>query len=77
MDNSPARANRDAGINGEFGKELPELDFPVEPSFISHPPTLDPQVMLNRIAETMPWRSSRPGERERRLAEKIDIQFSL
>lgn len=54
-----------------------ELDLPVEAEFISEPPRLDPQVMLRRIEETMPWRSTRPGEKERRLAEKISEEFVI
>ena len=54
-----------------------ELEFPVAPDFDSKPPQLDPQVMLRRIAETMPWRSTRPGAEERRLAEKIPVEFVL
>jgi hypothetical protein len=54
-----------------------DLEFPIDPDFLSVPPRLDPQVMLRRIAETMPWRSTRPGEVERRLAGKIDVEFIL
>jgi hypothetical protein len=54
-----------------------DLDFPVAADFISLPPQLSPQIMLRRIAETMPWRSTRPGEEERRLAEKIPVEFVL
>jgi hypothetical protein len=54
-----------------------ELEFPVAPEFISRPPRLDPQVMLKRCAETMPWRSSRPEERARRRAEAIPVEFVL
>jgi hypothetical protein len=54
-----------------------ELDFPVAPDFDSQPPRIDPQAMLRRIEETMPWRSTRPGEQERRLAEKISVEFVL
>ena len=53
------------------------LEFPVAPDFISHPPKIDPQVMLRRIEENLPWRSGRPGEKERRLAEKIPVEFVL
>ena len=48
-----------------------ELDFPVAPDFDPPPPRVDPLAMLARFAETMPWRSTRPGEKERRLAQKI------
>jgi hypothetical protein len=53
------------------------LEFPVVPDFVSRPPRIDPQVMLRRIEETMRWRNKRPGERERRLAEKISVEFVL
>jgi hypothetical protein len=53
------------------------LEFPMAPDFLSLPPTIDPQVMLARLLETMPWRSTRPGERERRLQEKVDVEFVL
>ncbi|MEO7516245.1 MAG: hypothetical protein ABIW93_10565 [Verrucomicrobiota bacterium] len=61
-------------------KEAPpsgDLEFPVAPDFISRPPRIDPQVMLRRIEETMPWRNQRPGAREQRLAEKISAEFIL
>jgi len=54
-----------------------DLELPVDAEFVSEPPRLDPQAMLRRIEETMPWRSTRPGERERRLAEKISVEFVL
>jgi len=54
-----------------------ELELPVAKDFVSLPPQIDPQVMLRRIEETMPWRSTRPGEKERRLAEKIPEEFVL
>jgi hypothetical protein len=54
-----------------------DLEFPVVTDFVSRPPRIDPQVMLRRIEETMACRSTRPGERERRLAEKISAEFVL
>ncbi len=53
------------------------LELPVEPDFISRPPKVELQAMLNRMEETMPWRNNRPGEAERRLAEKILVEFVL
>ena len=53
------------------------LEFPVAPDFVSHPPRIELQTMLKRIEENMPWRNSRPGEAERRLAEKIPVEFVL
>jgi hypothetical protein len=59
-------------------KETPDtLEFPVAPDFVSHPPRIDPQIMLQRIAETMPWRNRRPGDQERRLTQKISVEFVL
>ncbi len=54
-----------------------DLDFPVVPDFVSLPHRIDPQVMLGRIAETMPWRSTRPGEQERRARAKVPVEFVL
>lgn len=56
---------------------LDTLEFPVAPDFVSRPPRIEPRVMLQRIAETMPWRSQRPGEAERRLANKVAVEFVL
>lgn len=53
------------------------LEFPVAADFSLRPPTIELQTMLRRIEENMPWRNSRPGERERRLAEKIPVEFVL
>lgn len=57
--------------------ERPTLDLPVDRAFVSDPPRIDPQVMLRRIAENMTWRNNRPGETERRAAEKISVEFVL
>jgi hypothetical protein len=54
-----------------------DLEFPVDPDFISLPPRLDLQVMLRRLEETMPWLSTRPVEQERRLEAKVDVEFVL
>ena len=54
-----------------------DLEFPTDPEFLSLPPRLAPDVMFQRIAETMPWRSTRPGESERRLAMVVDVEFVL
>jgi len=54
-----------------------DLQLPIDPEFLSLPPKLSPQVMLRRIAETMPWRSTRPGEAQRRLEMKVDVEFVL
>jgi hypothetical protein len=53
------------------------LALPVSPDFISRLPQLDSQVMLQRIAENISWRSSRPGEAKRRAMEKIPVEFVL
>lgn len=53
------------------------LELPIAPDFLSRPPQIDPQAMLRRIAENITWRNSRPGETERRAAEKISVEFIL
>jgi hypothetical protein len=57
-------------------REAP-LEFPIARDFISRPPQVERQTMFKRIEENMPWRNSRPGEAERRLAEKIPVEFVL
>ena len=70
-DHSPATDGlRDASL-------ADPLEFPVAPEFVSRPPQIELQVMLRRIEENMPWRNRRPGETERRLAEKIPVEFVL
>jgi hypothetical protein len=66
-DNQPNRELSDADA----------LELPVDSEFVSLSPQIDFQVMLKRIEENMPWRSTRPGEMERRLAEKIPVEFIL
>jgi hypothetical protein len=58
------------------GNEI-TLEFPTEPDFISQPPRIDPQVMLERIAQTMSLRKQSPEEAARRAAEKINVEFVL
>jgi hypothetical protein len=53
------------------------LEFPVARNFVSQPPQINPQVMLRRIAENIVWHNRRPGEEERRLVEKIPVEFVL
>jgi hypothetical protein len=53
------------------------LELPDAPDFISRPPRVELQTMLKRIEENMPWRNSHAGEAERRLAEKIPVEFVL
>ena len=69
-----------ATVESTFGLgdgQLADLEFPIDPDFISRPLRVEPKAMLERIAETLPWRSSRPGEAERRLAAKVDVEFVL
>ena len=54
-----------------------DLEFPIAPDFVSLPPRVELQAMLRRIEENMPWRSTRPGEQERRLAAKVNVEFVL
>ena len=53
------------------------LEFPVAPDCASQSPQINPQIMLDRIAQTMPLRKKRPGEDARRAAEKIPVEFVL
>jgi len=53
------------------------LEFPIAPDFAPRPPRVDPQVMLRRIEENLAWRTAQPGNRERRAAEAIPVEFIL
>jgi hypothetical protein len=53
------------------------LEFPSASGFVSRPPKIELQAMLRRIEENLAWRNGRPGENERRLAEKIPVEFVL
>jgi hypothetical protein len=64
-------------LTAEELNERPPLELPVDPNFLSRPPQIDLHVMLARIAENIAWRNSRPGEAERRAAEKIPVEFVL
>jgi hypothetical protein len=57
--------------------QVPGLELPIDPEFISLPPRMPWPVMLRRLEETMPWRSTQPGEEARRAARKIDVEFVL
>jgi hypothetical protein len=61
----------------KIDKDDPILEFPVDPDFIGQMPPIDLQAMLARIAESMPYRKSHPGEQARRIAEKIEVEFVL
>jgi len=68
MRKSPPRSANDRGII---------LEFPAAPNFESRPPQINPQVMLERIAQNMERRKKRPDEAARRAAEKIPVEFVL
>jgi hypothetical protein len=53
------------------------LELPTAPEFLSQSSQIDPQAMLERIAQTMPLRKKRPGEAARRASEKISVEFVL
>jgi hypothetical protein len=53
------------------------LEFPAAPDFSRQAPRINPQVMLERIAQTMAVRKKPPGEDARRAAEKIPVEFVL
>ncbi|HTL57645.1 MAG TPA: hypothetical protein VL361_18305 [Candidatus Limnocylindrales bacterium] len=57
--------------------DLPDLEFPVAPDFVSRLRHLEAQVIMRRCAKNMPWRSMLPGTKERRSAQKIPVEFVL
>jgi len=73
MKSCKRRSENETKSNGPEGK----LEFPIEPGFVSELPRIDPQVMLRRIEQHLRERNSRPGEAERRLNSKVDVEFVL
>jgi hypothetical protein len=53
------------------------LELPVAPDFKSRVVRIAPEIMLARIGQTMPWRSTRPGEQARRKEQGIAAEFVL
>jgi hypothetical protein len=53
------------------------LEFPVAANLNTRPAQVEFHAMLKRIEENMPWRNRRPGEAQRRLEEKIPVEFVL
>jgi len=60
-----------------FRPQKPDLELPINPDFVSKPPRLPWRVMYDRSLESLPRKLSRPNFRERRFAEKIDVEFVL
>jgi hypothetical protein len=58
-------------------RDAADLEFPIDTDLVSLPPRIDPRVMLHRVAENMPWRSTRPGAEQARLATKVNVEFIL
>jgi hypothetical protein len=72
MKNSPAPAATDPSVGADE-----QLEFPIDPGFVSSPLRVELAAMLRRIEENLAWRNARPGEAERRLAEKVNVEFVL
>jgi hypothetical protein len=71
------RSSEPAPTNKPLNQDDLDLEFPVAPDFISRPPRVGFQAMLRRCEEMLAYRNSRSGEEERRLREKIDVEFVL
>jgi len=71
---SPGRAQEIEASISRFVARQPDLDLPIEPSFVSTPPHLDPIAMYWRCEELM-RQGRRPARRE--LRERVEVQFSL
>jgi hypothetical protein len=54
-----------------------ELDLPEAPDFVSIRPRATLAMVLQWNEELLPLINSRPGERERRLREKVTVPFEL
>jgi hypothetical protein len=55
----------------------PDLEFPVDPGFISQPPRMTADQMYHFNMELMTFFNTRPEVAERRLRDKCDVPFVL
>jgi hypothetical protein len=60
-----------------FQPEPADLDFPIDPDFVSKPPRLPWQAIYQRSEESLPRKTMRPEFEEQRLASKIAAEFVL
>ncbi len=69
---NPDLALKDAPLSGG-----PVLALPDAPDFISRPPWVPPDVMLDYSETLLPLVNSRPEAAEQRLKEKCRVPFEL
>ena len=60
-----------------FKPQPPDLEFPVDPDFISKPPRLPWQHVYHGSLERLDFRMNQPGFEEKRLARKSFEEFIL
>ena len=72
-----AASSPEGGPKPKLTQSAEVLEFPIDKEFLSLPPKVDLQAMLQRIEEAMPFQSTLPGERERRATLMVDVEFVL
>lgn len=55
----------------------PDLDLPVEPAFVSLPPRVDLEHVLEISASFLPGLMNQPGFWERRAQDRCPVEFDL
>ena len=76
MKNSSQLARDGSATTAEKLKGV-DIELPVAPDFVSKPPRVSLAVALALNEELLPMINARPGERERRLREKVTVPFEL
>lgn len=77
MGKSDERLTKIEAALASFRPKPPDLELPIDPDFVSKPPRLPWRVIYERSLERLHLKTSRPEFKERRLAERIDVEFVL
>ena len=77
MEKSAERLARIEAALASFRPQPPDLEFPINPDFVSKPPRLPWRAIYERSLERLHLKTSRPDFNGRRLAEKNDVEFVL
>ena len=76
MNNSSAVAGEDSASTPEKLRGV-DIDLPEAPDFVSLPPRIGLAAAVQLNEALLPLVNSRPGEMERRRAEKVTAPFEL
>lgn len=77
LSNGMKKCKKPASDQKPSEADLPELEFPVEPEFVSQMIPLDPEAILRRSEENLERRVADLDFARKRAEEKVDVEFQL